>query len=102
MARIIPDKNYRKRLEFLVLKCIIFAEMKREIVVNSPNGLTGYRRRWRTILNKKENDMRKVLFISLALMLAACGVVQPVQQELPTPIIATVLVTVIAPTEVDD
>lgn len=74
--------------------------MKREIVVNSPNGLTGYGRRWRTILNKKENDMRKVLFISLALMLAACGVVQPVQQELPTPIIATVLVTVIAPTEV--
>ena len=41
--------------------------------------------------------MRKILFISLALMLAACGVVQPVQQELPTPIIATVLVTVIAP-----
>ncbi|MEK6751831.1 MAG: hypothetical protein AABZ00_06160 [Chloroflexota bacterium] len=44
--------------------------------------------------------MRKILFISLALLLAACGVVQPVQQELPTPIIATVLVTVIAPTEV--
>lgn len=44
--------------------------------------------------------MRKILFISLALMLAACGVVQPVQQEQPTPIIATVLVTVIAPTEV--
>lgn len=44
--------------------------------------------------------MRKILFISLALMLAACGVVQPVQQELPTPIIATVLVTVVAPTEV--
>ncbi|MFN8381474.1 MAG: hypothetical protein U0V02_06025 [Anaerolineales bacterium] len=32
-------------------------------------------------------------------MLAACGVVQPVQQEQPTPVIATVLVTVIAPTE---
>ncbi len=44
--------------------------------------------------------MRKILFISLALMLAACGVVQPVQQVQPTPIIATVLVTVIAPTEV--
>jgi len=44
--------------------------------------------------------MRKILFISLALMLAACGVVQPVQQEQPTPVIATVLVTVIAPTEV--
>ncbi|MBK8780446.1 MAG: hypothetical protein IPO22_01270 [Anaerolineales bacterium] len=44
--------------------------------------------------------MRKILFISLALMLAACGVVQPVQQEQATPIIATVLVTVIAPTEV--
>ncbi len=44
--------------------------------------------------------MRKFLFISLALMLAACGVVQPVQQEQPTPIIATVLVTVIAPTEI--
>ncbi len=44
--------------------------------------------------------MRKILFVSLALMLAACGVVQPVQQEQPTPIIATVLVSVIAPTEV--
>ncbi len=44
--------------------------------------------------------MRKILFITLALMLAACGVVQPVQQELPTPILATVLVTVIPPTEV--
>lgn len=44
--------------------------------------------------------MRKILFISLAFMLAACGVVQPVQQALPTPIIATVLVTVIPPTEV--
>lgn len=44
--------------------------------------------------------MRKIVFISLALMLAACGVVQPVQQEQATPIIATVLVTVIAPTEV--
>lgn len=44
--------------------------------------------------------MRKILFISLALLLAACGVVQPVQQEQPTPIIATVLVTVIPPTEV--
>ncbi len=44
--------------------------------------------------------MRKILFITLALMLAACGVVQPVQQELPTPILATVLVTIIPPTEV--
>jgi hypothetical protein len=44
--------------------------------------------------------MRKVLLISLALLLAACGVVQPVQQEQPTPVIATVLVTVIPPTEV--
>lgn len=46
--------------------------------------------------------MKKVLMISLALMLtlAACGVVEPVQQEQPTPIIATVLVTVIPPTEV--
>lgn len=44
--------------------------------------------------------MRKILLILLALLLASCGLVQPVQQELPTPIIATVLVTVIAPTEV--
>ncbi len=46
--------------------------------------------------------MRKISFVSLALMLAlaACGVVEPVQQEQPTPIIATVLVTVIPPTEV--
>lgn len=44
--------------------------------------------------------MRKILIISLALLLAACGVVQPVQQEQPTPVIATVLVTVIAPTDV--
>lgn len=47
--------------------------------------------------------MRKILFVSLALalMLAACGVVEPVQQqqEQPTPVIATVLVTVVAPTE---
>jgi hypothetical protein len=44
--------------------------------------------------------MRKVLLISLALLLAACGVVQPVQQEQATPVIATVLVTVIPPTDV--
>lgn len=44
--------------------------------------------------------MRKILLILLALLLASCGVAQPVQQEQPTPIIATVLVTVIAPTEV--
>ncbi len=43
--------------------------------------------------------MRKILFLTLALMLAGCGVVQPVQQEQPTPVIATVLVTVIPPTE---
>lgn len=43
--------------------------------------------------------MRKILFLILALMLAGCGVVQPVQQEQPTPVIATVLVTVIPPTE---
>jgi len=43
--------------------------------------------------------MKKIIFISLALLLAACGVVQPVQQEQPTPIIATVLVSVIAPTQ---
>ena len=76
--------------------------MKSKIVVNSPNGSTVYGWQWRTILTitKKENEMRKILFISLALMLAACGVVQPVQQEQPTPIIATVLVTVIPPTEI--
>lgn len=44
--------------------------------------------------------MKKILLMSLAIVLAACGVVQPVQQEQPTPIIATVLVTVIPPTEV--
>ena len=45
--------------------------------------------------------MRKVIFISLALLLAACGTAQPTQQLVaPTPIIATVLVTVIAPTEI--
>ncbi|RJP49319.1 MAG: hypothetical protein C4557_11485 [Anaerolineaceae bacterium] len=47
--------------------------------------------------------MRKLLFLTLALALAGCGVVQPVepaQQEQPTPVIATVLVTVIPPTEV--
>ena len=44
--------------------------------------------------------MKKLLLMSLAIVLAACGVVQPVQQEQPTPIIATVLVTVIPPTEV--
>jgi len=44
--------------------------------------------------------MKKIILISLAFMLAACGIVQPVQQAQPTPIIATVLVTVIAPTAV--
>lgn len=44
--------------------------------------------------------MKKNLLISLSILLAACGVVQPVQQELPTPIVQTVVVTVIAPTEV--
>jgi hypothetical protein len=36
----------------------------------------------------------------MSILLAACGVVQPVQQEQPTPVIQTVVVTVIAPTEV--
>jgi len=49
---------------------------------------------------KQEIEMKKVLIVSLAFLLAACGVVQPVQQEQPTPIIATVLVTVIPPTEI--
>ncbi len=44
--------------------------------------------------------MRKLLILSLAIILAACGVVQPIQQEQPTPVIATVLVTVIPTTEV--
>jgi hypothetical protein len=43
--------------------------------------------------------MKKILLVSLALVLTACGVVQPVQQVPPTPVIATVLVTVIPPTE---
>jgi len=44
--------------------------------------------------------MKKILFISLALLLAACSAVQPAQQEQPTPVVATVLVTVIQPTDV--
>jgi hypothetical protein len=44
--------------------------------------------------------MKKIFLISLAFMLAACGVLQPVQQVAPTPIIATVLVTVMAPTAI--
>ena len=44
--------------------------------------------------------MKKILLITLSILLAACGVVQPVQQELPTPIVQTVVVTVIAPTEI--
>lgn len=45
--------------------------------------------------------MRKnILLITLSLLLAACGVVQPVQQEVPTPIVQTVVVTVLAPTEI--
>lgn len=47
--------------------------------------------------------MKKVLLLTLSLLLAACGVVQPVQQEqqpLPSPIVQTVVVTVIAPTEI--
>jgi len=44
--------------------------------------------------------MKKILFISLALLLAACSTVQPVQQEQPAPVVATVLVTVVQPAEV--
>jgi hypothetical protein len=45
--------------------------------------------------------MRKFVFLSLAFLLTACGVVQPVQQqEPPAPAVATVLVTVIPPTEI--
>lgn len=44
--------------------------------------------------------MKKVLLITMSILLAACGVVQPVQQEQPTPVIQTVVVTVIPPTEV--
>ncbi|HCR70983.1 MAG TPA: hypothetical protein DIW23_06035 [Anaerolineae bacterium] len=36
----------------------------------------------------------------MSILLAACGVVQPVQQEQPTPVIQTVVVTVIPPTEI--
>lgn len=36
--------------------------------------------------------MRKALTITLAFLLTACGVVQPVQQEQPTPIVQTVVV----------
>ncbi|MBL8098209.1 MAG: hypothetical protein KF758_17890 [Anaerolineales bacterium] len=46
--------------------------------------------------------MKKILIITMSILLAACGVVQPVQQEQPTPVIEvqTVVVTVIAPTEI--
>lgn len=44
--------------------------------------------------------MRKLLPLTLALLLAACGVVQPAQQVQPTPVIQTVVVTVIPPTDV--
>lgn len=44
--------------------------------------------------------MKKFLLITMSILLAACGVVQPVQQEQPTPVIQTVVVTVIAPTEI--
>ena len=44
--------------------------------------------------------MKKVILISLAFVLAACGAVQPVEQAAPEPVIATVLVTVVAPTDV--
>ena len=43
--------------------------------------------------------MKKILLVSLVFILAACGSA-PVQQEQPTPIFATVLVPVSAPTEV--
>lgn len=42
--------------------------------------------------------MKKILFIALAFLLAACGVVQPAPQVQPTPIVQTVVV--IATTEV--
>jgi hypothetical protein len=44
--------------------------------------------------------VKKVLLITMSILLAACGVVQPVQQEQPTPVIQTVVVTVIPPTEI--
>ncbi len=44
--------------------------------------------------------MKKILLITMSILLAACGVVQPVQQEQPTPVIQTVVVTVIPPTEI--
>ncbi len=46
--------------------------------------------------------MKKILLLSISILLAACGVVQPVQQEQPTPVIQvqTVVVTVIPPTEI--
>lgn len=43
--------------------------------------------------------MRTILLISLAFLLAACGVVEPVQQEPPTPIVVTVLVPVEQPAD---
>lgn len=44
--------------------------------------------------------MKRILVITMSILLAACGVVQPVQQEQPTPVIQTVVVTVVAPTEI--
>jgi hypothetical protein len=69
--------------------------MKRGTAINSPNGLTAYAQVCLKIHAKKECEMRKVLLISLAFLLAACGVVQPVEpaaQEPPTPIVITVIV----------
>jgi hypothetical protein len=54
--------------------------------------------------------VKKILLITISILLAACGVVQPVQQEQPTPVVQTVevvqtvpvvqtvVVTVVAPT----
>lgn len=43
--------------------------------------------------------MKKILLIVMSMLLAACGVVQPVQQEQATPVVQTVVVTFIPPTE---
>ena len=40
MRQIIPDKNYRNTLEFFEIVEVIFAEMKRNVAINSPNGPT--------------------------------------------------------------
>jgi hypothetical protein len=74
--------------------------LKRKNALISPNGATVYTQdSFRISTNKKRSEiMKKVLLFLLVFLLAACGTT-PTQPVQPTPIIATVLVPVSAPTE---